>query len=78
MKFNLPKDTTIRGVTFGTPRVGNEAWATFFDSEVADFKRVNNKRDPFPTVPGRRLGFRHPMGEIHIGLDGIPVACPGE
>jgi Lipase (class 3) len=79
MKLHLPANTTIQGVTFGTPRVGNPAWATFFDSEVADFKRVNNKRDPIPTVPGRKkFGFRHPSGEIHIGLDGIAVACLGE
>jgi len=77
MKLHLPANTTVQGVTFGTPRVGNAAWATLFDSEVPDFKRMNNKRDPVPTVPGRRLGFRHPSGEIHIGFDGIAVACPG-
>ena len=78
MKLHLPTNTTIQGVTFGTPRVGNAAWASLFDSEVTDFKRVNNKRDPVPTVPGRRSGFRHPSGEIHIGSDGVAVACPGE
>jgi hypothetical protein len=77
MKLNLPAGTTVRGVTFGTPRVGNEAWASFFDSQVADFTRMNNRRDPVPIVPGRLLGFRHPRGEIHIELDGRVVACPG-
>ncbi|KAI0248632.1 alpha/beta-hydrolase, partial [Lactifluus subvellereus] len=77
MKFNLPAGTTIRGVTLGTPRVGNEAWATFFDSQVSEFTRMNNKHDPVPTVPGRLLGFRHPSGEIHIESDGRAVACPG-
>jgi len=77
MLLNLPEGTTVRGVTFGTPRVGNEAWATFFDSQVTEFTRMNNKRDPVPTVPGRLLGFRHPRGEIHIELDGHAVACPG-
>jgi hypothetical protein len=78
MKLNLPVGTTIRGVTFGTPRVGNRAWSTFFDSQISAFIRMNNKRDPVPIVPGRLLGFRHPRREIHIELDGHAVACPGE
>jgi len=77
MKLNLPEGTTIQGVTFGTPRVGNPAWATFFDSQITQFIRLNNKRDPVPTVPGRRLGFRHPRGEIHIQRNGLLVACLG-
>jgi len=78
MKLNLPAGTTVRGVTFGTPRVGNAAWATFFDSQIADFTRMNNNRDMVPIVPGRRLGFRHPSGEIHIQEDGSVIACLGE
>ena len=78
MMLKLPEGTTIRGVTFGTPRVGNKAWATFFDSQVSNFTRVNNKRDPVPVVPGRLLGFRHVATEIHIQPDGKAVICPGE
>ncbi|KAH9029130.1 alpha/beta-hydrolase [Lactarius hengduanensis] len=63
MKLNLPADTTVRGVTFGTPRVGNPAWATYFDSQIADFTRMNNNRDMVPIVPGQLLGFRHPVGK---------------
>ena len=78
MKLNLPEGTRIRGVTFGTPRVGNEDWATFFDSQVSDFTRMNNMLDPVTIIPGRGLGFRHPSGEIHIQSDGSFVVCPGE
>jgi lipase (class 3) len=78
MTLNLPEDTTILGVTFGTPRVGNTAWATFFDSQVSNFTRINNKRDPVPVVPGRLLGFRHVGTEIHIQHDGRAAICPGE
>ncbi len=78
MTVNLPAGTTIRGVTFGTPRVGNMAWASFFDSQVSDFTRINNKRDPVPVVPGRLLGFRHVLTEIHIQPDGQAIVCPGE
>ena len=77
MKLNLPAGTTVRGVTFGTPRVGNEAWAASFDSHIAHFTRMNNRRDPVPIVPDRLLGFRHPRGEIHIQLNGSAVACSG-
>ncbi|KAJ7367085.1 hypothetical protein DFH08DRAFT_184923 [Mycena albidolilacea] len=38
----------------------------FFDSQVTDFKRVNNENDLVPIVPGRFLGFSHLQGEIHI------------
>ncbi|KAH8976636.1 Alpha/Beta hydrolase protein [Lactarius akahatsu] len=78
MKLNLPASTTVRGVTFGTPRVGNPAWATYFDSQIADFTRMNNNRDMVPIVPGQLLGFRHPSGEIHIQEDGSVIACHGE
>jgi len=77
MKLNLPAETTVRGVTFGTPRVGNKAWAKFFDSRVSNFTRINNNLDPVPIIPGRLLGFRHPSGEIHIQPDGSAVVCSG-
>ena len=78
MKLNLPAGTSIRGVTFGTPRVGNEGWAGFFDSQVSDFTRMNNMLDPVPIIPGQFLGYRHPSGEIHLQADGSAVVCPGE
>ncbi|KAH8976634.1 alpha/beta-hydrolase [Lactarius akahatsu] len=77
MKLNLPASTTVRGVTFGTPRVGNPAWATYFDSQITDFTRMNNNRDMVPIIPGQGLGFRHPSGEIYIQEDGSIIACRG-
>jgi len=78
MMLNLPEGTTIRGVTFGMPRVGNDVWSKFFDSQVSNFTRINNNRDPVPVIPGRRLGFRHVGKEIHIQRDGRAVICNGE
>ncbi|KAF8476635.1 hypothetical protein DFH94DRAFT_757248, partial [Russula ochroleuca] len=69
MRPDLP---AIRGVTFGTRQVGSAAWATSFDSQITQLTRVNNKRDPVPTVPGRLLGSGthwHPRGEIHLESD---------
>ena len=33
--LNLPSDIHVKGVTFGTPRVGNSEYAKFFDSHVS-------------------------------------------
>jgi hypothetical protein len=76
--LNLPKGMTIQGVMFGIPRVGNPAWATFFDSQVSNFMRINNKYNPVPVVPRRLLSFWHVATEIHIQQDGRAAICPGE
>lgn len=34
MALNLPSNIAIKGVTYGTPRVGNPAWAALFDATV--------------------------------------------
>ncbi|KAJ7442635.1 Alpha/Beta hydrolase protein [Mycena latifolia] len=79
LRLNLPTEIGVNAVTYGTPRVGNSDFVDFFDSQVTDFKRVNNQADLVPTVPGRFLGFSHPKGEIHIVDDDTKeiVACPG-
>ncbi|KAL1746148.1 alpha/beta-hydrolase [Schizophyllum fasciatum] len=76
LKLNIP-DATVNVVTFGKPRVGNEAWAEFVDSTVDSFKRVDNKHDLIPILPGRGLGSAHPEGEIHIVDESTWVKCPG-
>ncbi|GJE98300.1 lipase [Phanerochaete sordida] len=78
LKMNLPSSIHIKGVTYGTPRVGNPAYAALFDSSVSDFERINNESDPIPIVPGRFLGFQHVHGEIHIVSPGDAVSCPGD
>ncbi|KAG2037861.1 Alpha/Beta hydrolase protein [Suillus americanus] len=78
MALNLPSSIAIKGVTFGTPRVGNPAWAALFDSLVPDFQRINHKKDIVPIVPGRELGFSHVHGEVHIISEGDAVQCPGD
>ena len=77
MRQNLPSDVAVKGITYGTPRVGNPDFATYFDQAVTDFTRVNNEKDPIPTVPGRFLGFSHPAGEVHLNSPGNAVSCPG-
>ncbi|KAJ8595223.1 alpha/beta-hydrolase [Rhizopogon salebrosus TDB-379] len=77
MALNLPSNIAIKGVTYGTPRVGNPAWASLFDSLIPDFQRINNEKDIIPIVPGRFMGFSHPQGEVHIISPGNAVICPG-
>ncbi|OJT09887.1 Lipase [Trametes pubescens] len=76
--LQLPSDIHVKGVTYGTPRVGNKAFASLIDSKVPDFVRINNEKDLVPIVPGRFLGFQHPHGEIHIVSPGNAVACAGD
>ncbi|EGN98358.1 hypothetical protein SERLA73DRAFT_161166 [Serpula lacrymans var. lacrymans S7.3] len=78
MALNLPSSIAIQGVTYGTPRVGNPAWASLFDSKIGNFSRINNEKDIVPIVPGRFLGFSHVQGEVHIVAPDYAVECPGD
>jgi len=64
-------------VGYGLPRVGNQEFADFIDSNVK-LTHITNKKDPVPIIPGRFLGFHHPANEIHIQSDGSFVSCPGQ
>ncbi|KDR75797.1 hypothetical protein GALMADRAFT_97687 [Galerina marginata CBS 339.88] len=77
LTVNIPS-ASIKAVTFGTPRVGNPAFAQLIDAKVPNFGRINNELDIVPIVPGRFLGFAHPHGEVHILSPGNAVACSGD
>ncbi|KAJ3784012.1 Alpha/Beta hydrolase protein [Lentinula aff. detonsa] len=76
-RLNLPS-ADISAMTYGTPRVGNPAWAALVDASDVNFKRIDNMQDLIPIVPGRSLGYEHPAGEIHILSAGDAVSCPGD
>jgi predicted lipase len=77
LSLKLPS-ATVRVVSYGMPRVGNQAFANFVDSQLSGrVTHVNNEEDPIPTVPGIFLGFHHPSGEIHIQDSGAWDSCPG-
>ncbi|KAJ3849049.1 Alpha/Beta hydrolase protein [Lentinula lateritia] len=76
--LNLPSGSNISAVTYGTPRVGNPAFASLIDQHVPSFKHINNEKDLIPIVPGRFLGYAHPAGEIHIVSPGNVVLCSGD
>ncbi|KAG8684018.1 hypothetical protein FRC09_015661 [Ceratobasidium sp. 395] len=75
--LNLPSSVAIKGVTYGTPRVGSTEFATYFDSKVPSFSHVTNQKDMIPILPGRFLGYAHPNGEKHIVATGKWDACNG-
>ncbi|VDC03298.1 unnamed protein product [Peniophora sp. CBMAI 1063] len=77
LSLNLPSGTTVSGVTYGTPRVGNPDFSDYFDGVVLNFTRVNNEQDPIPTLPPADFGFQHVAKEIHILDTDSAVLCPG-
>ncbi|KAF7309487.1 Lipase [Mycena indigotica] len=68
---------TFRTITYGMPRVGNQAFADLA-SVGSTVTHINNKEDLVPILPGRSLGFHHPTGEIHIQDSGVWDSCPGQ
>lgn len=76
LPLNLP-GVTFSTIGYGLPRVGNQAFANFVDSNL-NLTHVNNQEDPVPTLPGRFLGFVHAQGEKHIQDDESWIACPGQ
>ncbi|KAG8722709.1 hypothetical protein FRC08_012588 [Ceratobasidium sp. 394] len=78
LKLNLPSTISIKAVTYGQPRVGNQEFANWIDKIIPDFSRITHEHDVIPIVPGRGLGFHHPSGEKHIKSVGVWNACAGQ
>ncbi|EFQ33710.1 lipase [Colletotrichum graminicola] len=72
--------------TFGSPRVGNEAFATFVTAQSGAEYRLTHVDDPIPRQPPLLFGYRHTSPEywlstgnattINYSLDEIKV-CEG-
>ncbi|PPQ83026.1 hypothetical protein CVT24_011178 [Panaeolus cyanescens] len=73
---NIPT-ARVKTVSYGSPRVGNEAFANFANAR-AEMVRINNKKDIVPILPGRFLSYAHTEGEIHVTTSGSWVSCPGQ
>jgi hypothetical protein len=60
----------IEGVyTYGQPRVGNQAFADFYDTGTHVSWRVTHWRDPVPHLPTQSLGFHHTSNEVFYSKD---------
>jgi len=55
----------VQCTTFGSPRVGNAAFAAYFDAVVDCSERYVNASDKVPKNP--TLGYAHVGGEVRIG-----------
>lgn len=77
LPLHLPSGMTFQTITYGLPRVGNQAFADYVDANL-HLTHINNKEDPIPICPGMSLGFVHPAGEVHIGDSDEWAACPGQ
>lgn len=77
-RVTMPPEVKIKIVTYGMPRVGNPAFANWIDQNIPDLAHINNQVDPIPIVPGRRLGYAHPSGEVHIKDDESWNFCGGQ
>jgi len=45
--------------SFGSPRLGNDEFAAFYNNVIPSSYRVNNFRDIVPHVPFKAMGFHH-------------------
>ncbi|KAF5386423.1 hypothetical protein D9757_006630 [Collybiopsis confluens] len=92
LKGKLDPSIQITTTVFGLPRVGDQAWADFVDSNDShtlvkarnSFSFITNQHDPVPRLPPLDFDYVHPSGEFHItsvdsnGQATGFVACPGQ
>ncbi|CAI7733850.1 unnamed protein product [Closterium sp. NIES-53] len=65
VSYDLPSPS-IRVVTFGSPRVGNAAFAAYFWQKVPGSTRVTNWKDLVPHLPPATIGYHHVATEAWI------------
>lgn len=68
MTLKLPD---VRLITFGSPRVGNQVFATWYGEYIAPHWRFTHNRDMVPSVPPGYMGFSHIAQEIWV-VDIVP------
>lgn len=75
MVFSLKYGDGVSYIGFGTPRVGNGAWATLFNDTIDTSIRVKHGRDPVDAcIPP--VIYQHIGSKIHVGSpDPFPDIC---
>jgi hypothetical protein len=79
---NLVSEKNLFVFTYGSPRIGNEEFANFADSQLK-INRIVNFEDPVPRLPPRFLDYQQSSKEIWISdpvkiLNGGTVECQGQ
>ncbi|CZR56512.1 related to Lipase [Phialocephala subalpina] len=52
--------------SYGSPRVGNEAFVNFMDAQAGSHYRVTHTTDPIPRYPAKLFGYRHTSPEFWL------------
>jgi hypothetical protein len=66
---SLELNRTVNLYSFGTPRVGNDAWAALVEQVLAVRFRVTHRQDLIPLYPPRSAGYQHPTTEVWFDND---------
>lgn len=62
----LNHNTRIDSVwTFGSPRIGNDAWTQYFHKLIPVHYRITHYRDVVPHIPFKWMGFMHLTQEVY-------------
>lgn len=69
---HLP-DIQYEVVVFGTPRIGNKAFAKLYNSMLPDTIRIENRGDIITKLPPPIFGYCHAGVTYHIGPVRFPV-----
>lgn len=86
LKYHLGQASKVELVTFGSPRVGNEAFAGFMnfifktseaDPNIGNYetRRFTNRDDPVIHMPATFLYFQHINQEVWVSMANQTVAC---
>ncbi|KAF8633864.1 hypothetical protein AX15_001199 [Amanita polypyramis BW_CC] len=59
LTLQLP-GVSVKTVSYGMPRVGNQAFANYVDAHLSP-THINNKKDPIPTLPSSVFLFSIPL-----------------
>lgn len=71
---HLTSELTIGKYTFGSPMVGNDAFANFVTNQSGGNYRITHAYDIVPKLPGYMLDYRHVSPEYWITSDsGVTV-----
>ncbi|CAI5960721.1 unnamed protein product [Closterium sp. NIES-65] len=70
VSYDLPSPV-IQVVTFGSPRVGNAAFAAYFRQKLPKSTRVTNWKDLVPHLPPATIGYHHVATEAWIIPDSV-------
>lgn len=64
IQYNLPNVKIEHVVTFGCPRIGNQAFVDSFNKRVPNTYRIENGNDLVTKIPPVFMGYQH-VGQMH-------------